>query len=131
DPPFSKLDLICCRNLLMYLEPEAQRRVVSLLHFALAENGCLVLGTAETVGQEDLFEAVSKKARIFRRVGPTRHDRLEFPAMPEFARDPSTGPAGRTGVGRLGPLAQQLLLDRFVPACVVINRRNEIQYLAG
>jgi two-component system CheB/CheR fusion protein len=131
DPPFSRLDLICCRNLLMYLAPEVQKRVVSLLHFALVENGYLVLGTAETVGQEDRFEAVSKKARIFRRVGPTRHDRLEFAAMSESPREPSSSPTGHMGPGRFGPLAQQLLLDRFVPACVVINRRNEIQYLAG
>jgi len=131
DPPFSGLDLICCRNVLMYLEPEAQRRVVSLLHFALVENGHLVLGTAETVGQEDLFAAVSKKARIFRRIGPTRHDRLDFAAIPKSAPEPSNGSAGRVGVGRFGTLAQQLLIERFVPACVVIDRRNEIQYLAG
>jgi two-component system CheB/CheR fusion protein len=62
DPPFSRLDLITCRNLLIYLEPELQRRVLRLFHFALREGGHLFLGSAETVaGQEDLFHAVSKK----------------------------------------------------------------------
>jgi two-component system CheB/CheR fusion protein len=131
DPPFSKLDLICCRNVLMYLEPEAQRRVVSLLHFALVDDGHLVLGPAESVAREGLFEAVSRKARIFRRVGARRPDRLELARFPESSRDASSGPTGRLGVGRFHAFAQQLLLERFVPACVVIDRRNEIQYLAG
>src|SRR5207249_4347780 len=53
DPPFSRLDLISCRNVLMYLEPQAQRRVISLLHFALAQGGYLFLGTADTIGEQE------------------------------------------------------------------------------
>jgi two-component system CheB/CheR fusion protein len=135
DPPFSKLDLISCRNVLMYFEPETQSKVVSLLHFALDEGGYLFLGSAETIGQqEDLFEVVSKKWRIYRRVGPTRHDRVQFPVIPESAAPRRPGdatPPSRPGFGRLGALAQHLLLERFVPACVLINRRYEILYFAG
>ena len=81
DPPFSRLDVISCRNLFIYLEPAVQERLIPLLHFALLEGGYLFLGSAEGIGlQEDLFEAVSTKWRIYRRVGPTRHDRLQFPA---------------------------------------------------
>ncbi len=84
DPPFSRIDLICCRNILMYLEPDAQKRVVALLHAALVEGGHLFLGSAETIGQAaDLFEEVSKKWRIYRRVGPTRHDLLHLPPRAE------------------------------------------------
>ena len=69
DAPFSKLDLITCRNLLIYLEPDAQARVISLFHFALNPGGFLVLGPSETIGRRsDLFEMVSKKWRVFRRL---------------------------------------------------------------
>jgi len=133
DPPYSKLDLITCRNVLMYLEPSAQKKILSLLHFALVEGGYLLLGTAEGIGQEeDLFEAVSPKGRIYRRVGPTRYDRVQFPLVPELAPNQ---PAGRgpdpSGAGRLGALVRQLLLERFAPACVLINRRYEILYFVG
>ena len=75
DPPFSRLDLVSCRNLLIYLEPDFQKRVLALFHFALREGGHLFLGPAETIaGREDLFQSVSRKWRIFRRLGPTRHD---------------------------------------------------------
>jgi two-component system, chemotaxis family, CheB/CheR fusion protein len=83
DPPFAQIDLISCRNLLIYLDPVAQKRAVSLMHFALRQGGHMFLGTAETVaGQEDLFEPVSKKWRIYRRLGPTRHDIMDFPLLP-------------------------------------------------
>ena len=133
DPPFSKLDLISCRNVLMYLKPEGQRRVFSLLHFALIEGGHLLLGTAETIGgQEDLFEVVSKHWRIYRRIGPTRYDKVRFPVMDESAFGRGVDPPPHApGIGRLGTLAVQLLLERFVPACVLINRKCEIVYFAG
>ncbi len=80
DAPFSKMDLISCRNVLIYLEPDVQKKVVALLHFALKEGGFLFLGPSETVGrQTDLFEPVSKKWRIYRRIGPTRSEQLVFP----------------------------------------------------
>jgi two-component system CheB/CheR fusion protein len=73
DPPFSRLDLVSCRNLLIYLGPEAQSNVISAFHFALREAGILLLGSAETVGNTDgRFEEISKPARLFRRVGRSR-----------------------------------------------------------
>src|SRR5207253_1754641 len=74
DPPFSRLDICTCRNLLIYLEQDVQRRVLALLHFGLREGGALFLGNSETIaGVNDLFDPVDKKWRIYRRVGPTRH----------------------------------------------------------
>ena len=70
DPPFSRLDLISCRNLLIYLRLEAQAKVLSLFHFALREGGVLLLGNSETVGDaEARFEVISKPERIYRHVG--------------------------------------------------------------
>jgi chemotaxis methyl-accepting protein methylase len=133
DPPFSRLDLISCRNLLMYLEPAAQRPVLSLLHFALAEGGHLFLGSAETIDHHaGLFEVVSKKWRIYRRVGPTRHDKVQFPIAPAPA--PGRLPealSGRPSAGRLAGAIQRLLLERHAPACVVINRKYEVLLFSG
>ena len=133
DPPFSRLDVVSCRNLFIYLEPAVQDRLIPLLHFALREGGYLFMGRAEGIGlQEDLFEPVSAKWRIYRRIGPTRHDKLQFP----FASAPVV-PAvrGRTpslpNPARLTTLAQHLLLQRYAPACVIINPGGEILYFQG
>jgi PAS domain S-box-containing protein len=82
DPPFSKLDLISCRNLLIYLEPDVQRKLVGLFHFALRDGGYLLLGPSETVGRRaDLFEVVSRKWRLYRRIGPSRSEGVDFPIL--------------------------------------------------
>ena len=73
DPPFARLDFVSCRNLLIYLLPEAQAKVISIIHFALREGGLLLVGEAETVGVADgRFAVISKPQRIYRRVGGTR-----------------------------------------------------------
>ena len=80
DPPFSRLDLVTCRNVLIYLEPDVQESVIALFHFALRPGGYLLLGGSETIGppQDDAFETVSKKWRVYRPIGPRRLDKLEF-----------------------------------------------------
>ena len=133
DPPFSRLDLISCRNLLIYLEPEVQQRVLALFHFALVDHGGLFLGSAETIGpMEDLFETVSKKWRIYRRIGPTRHDRLHVPVVAHdeqpHLRESAPAPLR---ANRVITSVQQMLLDRYAPASVVINRQREILFFAG
>ena len=73
DPPFSRLDLVSCRNLLIYLRPEAQAKVISLFHFALREGGILLLGSSETVGDvEGRFDVISKSERLYRHIGRSR-----------------------------------------------------------
>jgi two-component system CheB/CheR fusion protein len=135
DPPFSRLDLVSCRNFLIYLEPEMQRRVLALFHFSLREGGHLFLGTAETVhGQNELFSAVSKKWRIYRRLGPTRHDMVDFPLVGSGehklkaalgqARDTEPRAPAREVIDRE-------LLERYVPASALIDRQYRIQYLRG
>jgi two-component system CheB/CheR fusion protein len=135
DAPFSKMDLVSCRNVLIYLEVDVQKRIIPLLHFALNEGGYLFLGPSETIGRQiDLFEAVSKKWRIFRRVGPSRVDRVDFPITPR------TEPSGSSWrppdpsdirAGRIAELAQRALIAEFAPAAVLINRKLEILYFNG
>ena len=134
DPPFSKIDLITCRNVLMYLEPATQRKLLGLLHFSLADGGYLFLGTAESIGdQDDLFEPVVKKWHVFRRIGPTRRDKVEFPVTPLLtpATDVPLPAAAGPPLGRITSLAQQAVLERFAPACVVITRRGDILHFSG
>ena len=137
DPPFSRLDVVTCRNLLIYLEPEVQRRVLALLHFGLREGGALLLGTSETTGAvDDGFEPISKKWRLYRRVGPTRHGMVEFP-LPRSLTPPEPGRPGRAPVVRPVPragvaqLAQHALLERHTPAAVVVDRLGQIAYYHG
>jgi two-component system, chemotaxis family, CheB/CheR fusion protein len=133
DPPFSKLDIISCRNLLIYLESAIQERIITLLHFALAEGGYLFLGSTESIGpQEAMFEAVSKKWRIYRRVGPARHDKALFPVMgPTLSTVALRPSSSHPSPGRLAALAQNVLLQRYAPACTIINRSGEILYFHG
>ena len=128
DPPYSRMDLVSCRNLLIYLEPAAQDKALSLAHFALRENGYLFLGNAETVGQrEHLFVSVSKRWRIYRRVGPTRSPAITFSDWP--SRDlPANRPIIRP---KLADLALKYLADHFAPASVLIDRAYRVLHFHG
>jgi two-component system, chemotaxis family, CheB/CheR fusion protein len=134
DPPFSKMHLICCRNLLIYLDPELQAKIIRLFHFSLAEGGYLMLGPSESIGRDShLFETVSKKWRIFRRVS--------FPNIPLDI--PIIGKESRTSLPFLQPLPatsskiqldkllQRLVIENFAPAAVVINPQFEILSVLG
>ncbi len=144
DPPFSRMDVCSCRNLLIYLEPDVQRRVLSLLHFALVDGGTLFLGTSETVGGADeLFETVDKRARIFRRVGPTRHGQLDFPTPTGSALSSLVNASGvprttdadraepRVARASVAQLTQRALVERYTPPSVVVDRQFRIVYFHG
>lgn len=129
DPPYSRLDLISCRNLLIYLNSEMQSRIIPVFHYALRPGGFLFLGTAENVSQHgDLFAQIDKKARIFRRrdqVSATTHfplfvHGLRFGAAETSARQQPVVP-GST----LRRLVESELLEHFTPAHVVVNREGE------
>ena len=130
DAPFSNLDLVSCRNLLIYLEPELQGKVISLLHFILKQDGYLLLGPAETIGKAvDMFETVSKKWRVFRRIGPVRRDLVDIPIIStegrQWIRIPRVEPA-RRAVTVYAELMHKTLLNDFAPAAVLINRKYEV-----
>ena len=131
DPPFSRMDLISCRNLLIYIGTEAQKRILALFHFALREGGYLFLGSAETVGRaDDLFETISKKWRIYRRVGATRHNIVDFPLLGgHTSGSPSSPPPGPSQ--RVTEIARRALLERFAPAAVLLDRRGRVLYFHG
>ena len=135
DPPFSRMDLISCRNLLIYLETDIQKRLLGLFHFALREGGHLFLGPAETItGQEDLFQAVSDKWRIYRRLGPTRHAVVNFPLIGAIDPEPDAGTEPEAPVeprARAGEIMDRALLERYAPASVLIDQHFKVHYLRG
>jgi two-component system CheB/CheR fusion protein len=134
DPPFSRLDLVSCRNLLIYIEPPVQKKLIALFHFALRNGGFLFLGSVETVGdREDLFAPVSKKWRIYRRIGVGRRTEIEIPvqaceASSTAAKLPAPIAAPRLS---LAAAARQALLERFSPACVLVDRKLQVLYTHG
>ncbi len=130
DPPFSRLDIATCRNLLIYLEPSVQTRLLTVLHFGLRQGGTLFLGTSETIGDaSDLFEVVDKKSRIYRRVGPTRHGIMEFP-LPR-GTPPGYEPVKPGARPTMAQLTNAALLARHVPAAVTVDRDFRIVYYHG
>lgn len=138
DAPFTKLDLLSCRNLLIYLDAAAQRRILPLFHYALKPNGILFLGSSETIGEcEHLFSAIDRKWKLFRRTA----EPSTFPRLERFPGGLMKGTAG-TQVEAEMPLSpmrpasiptliQQLLVSRFAPAAVVVNGRGEVVYIHG
>ncbi len=134
DPPFSRLDLISCRNLLIYLRPEAQAKVIALFHFALRDRGILLLGASETAGHsEGRFDVISKPERLYRHVGRNQAGDLRFAlsmtdGAPSKRRPPEY--AGLRPVA-LAELCRRMVLETFAPAAVLINRKNECLYFLG
>ena len=121
--------------MLIYLEPEVQKKVITLLHFALNEGGFLFLGPSETIGQQiDLFEPVSKKWCIYRRIGPSRPERVEVPiatTLEPLVPPRRTPPPSPIRPVSFADMTHRFLLDQFAPPAVLINRKYEILYFFG
>ncbi|HLK38921.1 MAG TPA: CheR family methyltransferase, partial [Polyangiaceae bacterium] len=138
DPPFTKLDLLTCRNLLIYLSPEVQQRLIPLFHYSLKPNGILCLGNAETVGRfTDLFAALDGKSRLYRRLEPAAGavTSSEFPTAPARPPHREAEPAAPTANHASAPSFQtaveQYLLGRFAPAAVITNHKGDVLYVSG
>ncbi|HEY7185631.1 MAG TPA: chemotaxis protein CheB [Vicinamibacterales bacterium] len=131
DPPFSKLDLVSCRNVLIYLEPDVQRKLVTLFHFALKPHGFLFLGAAENAGEGDgLFTPVSKRWRIHAKYGTAKYPIVDIP-FPKRVTPPARDAAHATSQPTLSSLAEQQMLGHFAPAAVVVNRNGQILHFFG
>jgi two-component system CheB/CheR fusion protein len=134
DPPFTKLTFLSCRNLLIYLDTGLQKKLLTLFHYSLNPGGVLLLGSAETHGaQNDLFTAVDSKLRIYQHTGSSKTEELfDFPSS--FARS-KTGlienqlPA--KAPDSLQILTDQLLLQQFSPASVLVTDKGDILYITG
>ncbi len=138
DPPFTKLDILTCRNLLIYLGPKLQKRLIPLFHYALARHGILLLGNAETIGSyTQLFSQTDSKSRIYHRMdNPKPLVDVDFPSrlFPMIASEEDNllkVTAMNNQTINLQALADQVLLQNFAPAAVLINAEGDILYING
>lgn len=134
DPPFTRLDILCCRNLLIYLTAEVQKKLIPLFHYSLTPGGILFLGSSETIGNPSgLFTPISTKSRLFRRT--------EAESSPKAVEFPSSFTAGRSAGAEPRPvpqptvslqsMADQLVLQRYAPPAVLANELGDIFYISG
>ena len=137
DPPFTKLDLLTCRNLLIYLEPELQKKLLPLFHYSLNPGGVLMLGSSETVGHAThLFAALEGKTRLYRRrENRMRAEAVDFPvafAQPHRPAAPDTLPApAALPAPNLQTLTDHLLLQNHAPSAVLTTDKGDIVYFSG
>ncbi len=135
DPPFTKLDILSCRNLLIYLSPELQKKLLPLFHFSLNPSGLLVLGSSESVGGHTrLFSAQSGKSRIFRRRESAAGEvAVAFPTP--FSASPGqtrgAAPNAPPALESLQVQADRLLLQHYSPSAVLANDLGDILYISG
>ncbi|MEY2667690.1 MAG: hypothetical protein RJA59_328, partial [Pseudomonadota bacterium] len=137
DPPFTRLDLLSCRNLMIYLEPELQERLLSHFHYALRPGGLLLLSPSESTGHDaDRFKPIDRKWKLFR-VVPSRASAGSFAGGPSprgSVAVPAEGPAPtprKAKKPQLAELAAQSLLQAFAPPAVVTDRSGEVLYVHG
>jgi len=148
DPPFSRMDFISCRNMLIYLDTAAQKKAIATFHYALKEGGSLLLGKSETIGtSEQLFTVLDKKYKIYLRKKNSGTHTIPF-ITPRYAQLPSgqavpilsgkndtlaTIPKKNSSasLGNLGTAFDSVLLSRYMPASVIINYDLEILQFRG
>ena len=134
DPPFTKLDIIICRNVLIYLTPELQKKLLPLFHYSLNPGGILFLGGAETVSTfNDLFTPLDIKSKLFQRSGsvltsvPLSYPPSFVPALPGVLKELTI----LKHAANLQSIADQLLLQRFSPPAVLVSNKGDIIYISG
>jgi two-component system CheB/CheR fusion protein len=133
DPPFTKLDLISCRNLLIYLNAELQKKIIPIFHYSLIPNGILFLGSSETIGSfVDLFSLLDKKWKIYKKRDST------YSAQP-FIEFPISRPLPKPNEIFMKPiekrnitqLSEKVILQSYSPDCVIITETGDIVYIHG
>lgn len=135
DPPFSKLDLVSCRNLLIYLKAELQKQILPLFHFTLIPKGVLFLGSSESIsGFADLFTPIDAKCKVFKRKEVLLEDMGDYPVPPLVQ------PSGQFRALNHKPLskifnsrsiAEKMILDHYAPASVLVNAKYDILFFIG
>jgi len=137
DPPFTKMDLVSCRNLLIYFSPDLQQKILPLFHYSLRAGGILFLGPSESIGShKDLYSIVDSKAKIFQRkeTEASQHETVEFPVSSQSRHImmgvPVTAADTAKGVGAT-ETAQLFLMENYTPPAVLINDQGDILYING
>jgi two-component system CheB/CheR fusion protein len=134
DPPFTKLDILTCRNMLIYMEPALQKKLIALFNYSLKPGGIMVLGTAETLGPDgEGFEIIDPKLKIFKRTSaPIQTGLLDFPSS--FSITNKIKPEHLSAAKpeeNLQNLANSIILQQFSPASVLVTDKGDILYITG
>ena len=139
DPPFTKLDLLCCRNLMIYFDSTLQRRLLPLFHYSLRSGGVVVLGSSETMGRfNHLFATLDSRLRLYQRQDNIAGSKPDFlskslPLLTKIKKESTMLPAASvtTLIDNLQASADRLLLQVYAPAAVVVNGEGDIVYISG
>ncbi|MCL5104267.1 MAG: SpoIIE family protein phosphatase [Armatimonadetes bacterium] len=134
DPPFTKMDMVSCRNLLIYFSPELQRKVLAIFHYALNPNGILFLGTAEGVGSlEEMFSTIDSKRKLFRRkeTPAVRTRLMEIPFRAPFVETPEFDHLEMDATTDVKEALWRTLLERYAPPSVVVTADGGITLISG
>ncbi|MBA9079157.1 CheR family methyltransferase [Rufibacter quisquiliarum] len=136
DAPFTKLDLLTCRNLLIYLSPELQRKVFPVFHYSLNPSGLLMLGSSETIGgHPDLFQTLDAKWKIYQRSeSAVPMSRIDFPFSFSTTEPVKPLPEPASQVNReltMSTAVHRIMLDQFAPPSVIVNAKGDIFYIHG
>lgn len=133
NPPFLKLDLLCCRNLLIYFGPELQKQIIPLFHYALKPNGYLFLGKSETVGQyTDLFSTKDAKSKIFQRKRGGKLHAVQFNGFrPESKVYASPVVPRQKGEQSISEIVKETIFNTFEYPYVIVNDALDIQEISG
>jgi two-component system CheB/CheR fusion protein len=136
DPPFSKLDLICCRNVLIYMDTILQKKALPLFHYTLNPGGFLFLGTSETIGDcADRFSSVDTKWKIFKRKDELFYIGLEHPISSLCNTGTESVKAGikvsPPAANNICQLAERTIMQNYAPPCVIVDKKFDILYFHG
>ncbi len=136
DPPFNKMDIAICRNLLIYIQPESQRKIVGLLHYSLNLNGTLFLGSSETLGDyKSVMQEVDRTAKIYTNIKPARSigmEPLNYPDIQKISPVPSVkGPAKAKLENQMAELMNETVADELGIAAVYIDKNYNILHAIG
>lgn len=135
DPPFSRLDMVSCRNLFIYLDPLLQKKILPLFHYTLNPNGFLILGISENIGEfTNLFSVIDMKCNIFRQNSSSSTPAKNFTAnsLIPFSLEVQKNdePKDTQGIS-VSDMIKKILLENYTPPCVVINEKYNIMYFQG
>jgi len=135
DPPFSRLDMVSCRNMLIYMEPELQNKIISMFHYTLKKDAVLFIGASESIGEHnELFQPLDGKWKIYKRVGQEKEKATRRAILPFLSDDDHAVPANfKVNVlcDDVKRVAEKAILNSYSPPCVLINERLEILYFHG
>lgn len=138
DPPFSRLDIVCCRNLLIYMDSYLQKKILPLFNYTLVPGGAMFLGSSESIGDFiDLFQPVDIKWKIYRRKEAFLERAADYHGVPLFKTLLPLENCGKHEKNKMPGklearhLIEKVILDNYAPPCVLVNERYEILYFIG